>query len=489
MASFPVLGQPVQYPLTPELQNAIRITWNISHWCNYQCDYCGVMVFSRRTGEKQQHSFDHYPVEDWLAAFLRLKQEKIIVKMLGGEPFVDRVNWKRMLSGLLEAGRFEIEVFTNGSWNADFFRDVPTPEKVHMVVSFHSGQTKFEPWRERLLRIRDAGFTIARAITVLAPENVEDAENFLAIMKSDGIQAALTPMTPAGIYMHKKQMAEQVSQLIEREVTPAIAWMQAQRFKTKGMPCFFPSVSYDLEFDGRIRVSCLDIPSTNFIREPLPEGPREAAVCPLDSCVGCMEMVYSMPINPFVEKPVRLFGELDFAEDIRAQWRHTGQNPNHFKETMSSAFMPDGKTDCYEAFTSLVKETVPPTIDIPVDGIYQAMPDVPVLGYIDGFQQAREARASERIMISGWAYNRSPLGPVKQVRMTMDGRSLGVFEDFYPRPELPQLFGRKELLEVGFQGLIFLPGLRPGNYELTAVAIDHNGQEHPLPPQPVNIIG
>ena len=71
MASFPVLAQPLQYPLTPELQKAIRIYWMISHWCNYQCDYCGVLVFSRRTGEKQQHAFDHYPVEEWLAAFLR----------------------------------------------------------------------------------------------------------------------------------------------------------------------------------------------------------------------------------------------------------------------------------------------------------------------------------------------------------------------------------------------------------------------------------
>ena len=95
-----------QYLLPPDLQQAIRICWMISHWCNYQCDYCGVLVFSRRTAQKQPHSFDYYPVEKWVEAFLRLKQERIIVKVAGGEPVVDRGNCKKMLTGLVADGRF-----------------------------------------------------------------------------------------------------------------------------------------------------------------------------------------------------------------------------------------------------------------------------------------------------------------------------------------------------------------------------------------------
>ena len=460
--------------LPPDLQNSIRITWNISHWCNYQCDYCGVMVYSRRTNEKQEHAFDHYSADQWLVAFLRIKSERTVLKILGGEPFMDRANWKQLLCGLIPEGRFEFDIFTNGAWNPDYYRDLPSPEKVHLTVSFHSGQTKFAPWRERLLRIRDAGFSINSVVTVLAPENMEQAELFRSTMKADGIFPELRQMIPAGIYHFRKRVPPGAA----NGFTPALGYMHALGYRTKGLPCFFPAVSYDLEYDGRVKVSCVGDNWSNFITDPFPQAVKSSISCPLDTCTGCMEMAYSMPGNPFVPQPMKLATRVSYVEELIEVAARTEELPAYFENTMRGALMPDGSTDCYEAFVDQYRETPPPAVDIAVDGIFQALPDTPVTGYLDEFDTVREAKASERIQVSGWAFSRSPAGPVKQVRIEMDGRTLAVFDDFGPRPSLPAIFGRKEMAQVGFGGLVFLPRVRPGDYELAAIATDHDGNEH-----------
>lgn len=472
------------YALPLALQNQIRITWNVSHWCNYDCSYCGVLVYSRRGPERQAHSFDYYPVADWIAAFQRIQKERVVLKVLGGEPFMDRANWKQLLQALLPDPRFAFDIFTNGSWNADYFKDLPNKEKAGLIVSFHSSKTAFEPWRERLLRIRDAGFTIHSVVTVLAPENEAEAERFHAVMSSDGFVAELRPMIPAGVYRDRKNAPPP----LDCDFTPAVAWMQALRNKTKGLPCYFPSASYDLEWNGEIRVSCLNRPWTDFIREPLPETPPAAVNCPLDTCIGCMEMAYSMPANPFVPPPIHIVTRGEFAGEVRQVKAATAASPDYLQKTLTGTPMPDGVTDCYDAFTNRFIDEPPVQFDIPADRIFQALPDAPTIGYLDNFLTPLELRSSDRITVSGWAYNANPAGPVKQIQVNFAGQTLRTIEEFSPRPELLEVFGRKEMLRTGFGAILFIPPVPAGEYQLSAVAVDHQGNRHPLPPQSVRVI-
>ena len=75
-------------PLPAELQDSVRINWHLTLWCNYSCQYCPVLVFHQRSssGQHQEHSFDHYPVEEWLRQIGRFPQRRIHLKITGGEP-------------------------------------------------------------------------------------------------------------------------------------------------------------------------------------------------------------------------------------------------------------------------------------------------------------------------------------------------------------------------------------------------------------------
>jgi hypothetical protein len=472
-----------RYPLEGDLRESVRINWLFSHWCNYQCDYCGVLVFSRRTAEKQVHAFDHHTAEEWLAAFLRIPRNHIVLKVHGGEPFMDRESWRHLLAGLLADPRFELDVFTNASWNPDYYRGIPHLDRLRLIISYHPSQTRLEPWRERVRRIRDAGFTILTTLTVLAPENLVEAERYRDAMATDGMPFELRPMIPAGVYMYRPQTELE----IESEFTPAMAWMYALRYQTKGMPCYYPAVTYELSYDGRIRPACLDVPSASFVHDPLPALPAAAVRCPLDKCEGCMEMAYSMPENPFVPRPLSVTTRTAFAAEVRRHAAAAAADPDHLRATMSAARMPGSDKDCYQAFMERLETPAAPAFDIPAGGIFQALPDTPVVGYIDEFTTPLTARATDRIPISGWAFQQHPAGPVRSLRIQFNGATLAEFADFGPRPELPTIFGKPEMLRAGFGGLLYLPSVRPGEYELAAFAVASDGSEHPLPPRPVVI--
>ena len=118
----------------------------------------------------------------------------------------------------------------------------------------------------------------------------------------------------------------------------------------------------------------------------------------------------------------------------------------------------------------------------------QPIPDVPVLGYIDGFQSMRHTRCKVPFPITGWAFQTNPVGPINNIRIMFNGMELRRLTEFNQRPEVAQLFGRGQLMDVGFEVIVQLPAMEPGDYTLTAIAADHEGVAHPLPPQPIRII-
>ena len=91
-------------PLPAELQDSLRINWHLTLWCNYSCPYCPVLVFHQRSAAKarQEHSFDYYTADQWLQALSQFPQRHIHLKITGGEPFLDRKNFRALLAGLSE---------------------------------------------------------------------------------------------------------------------------------------------------------------------------------------------------------------------------------------------------------------------------------------------------------------------------------------------------------------------------------------------------
>ena len=102
------MGNNLQLP--DHLQDIVKISWHVSSWCNYSCPYCPVLVFHKRSAKKtrQKHSFDYYPVEQWIEALLHLPYKRVIIGLNGGEPMLDRKNIYTLLDQLTATGRFDI---------------------------------------------------------------------------------------------------------------------------------------------------------------------------------------------------------------------------------------------------------------------------------------------------------------------------------------------------------------------------------------------
>jgi hypothetical protein len=194
-----------------------------------------------------------------------------------------------------------------------------------------------------------------------------------------------------------------------------------------------------------------------------------------------------MPLNPFVDRPARVWNEADFAADFVRHRDLAAANPKYLEQVLSRTTMPDGTTDCFTAFMQFASPASA-SADIPADGIFHALPaGVRVFGYVDEFQTALRTHPGDRIAVSGWACSVDPAGPVKTVRLTIGDRTVGILDGFYSRPEVAAMFGRKELVNVGFQALVYVPNLPPGEYELAATALDGAGHSQTLPTRPVLI--
>jgi hypothetical protein len=113
------------------------------------------------------------------------------------------------------------------------------------------------------------------------------------------------------------------------------------------------------------------------------------------------------------------------------------------------------------------------------------LPEQPVFGHFD--QSKIVARRGDRISVSGWAVSQNRQAPVREVRMILDGREIGVFRDFLPRPDVAATYGRTDFLRCGWRGMLYVPMLRRGEYTLIPEAHDTEGNVGVLPASLVTI--
>ncbi len=125
--------------------------------------------------------------------------------------------------------------------------------------------------------------------------------------------------------------------------------------------------------------------------------------------------------------------------------------------------------------------------EIPVSAAPAATPSEPLFGYID--TRTLEARSLERVRIAGWSASGRFGAPVRDVRLRLDGRELSTIRIFHARPDVAAYFGREDLLRSGWQTVVQLPQLAPGEYQLVAEVSDPDGLSATLDPAVVRITG
>jgi len=469
-------------PLPVELQDAIRINWHLTLWCNYSCQYCPVLVFRQRSpqGQPQEHAFDHHTVAEWLEAIRRFPQRNIHLKITGGEPFLDRKNFRALLAGLAEMKHIRTGIDTNGYWDPAWYDGVDK-SGIWLNVSYHPSQADFEEFFNRLLAIRNAGFAVTMVNYIVAPENMESFEAAFARLDREGFCVNASPMIQTGLYLSRKERTERELDMLVRYNTPLDLHYKLLLPRTRGRLCFYPAMTVNIRYDGWIRIGCMDHYQDLFT-EGIPELSRTAVPCPQEQCDNCVDMYRALTDEPRHDKPVKLYTLEDYSQEF-SDYRCAGRVDDPEVRRSAVAYW-------YEQVEARRQREEAAVLPVLRKAPVEQAPTDRVFGYVDARegQFYIQAHSRDRVWVSGWAASGPNGTPLRELRLKIEGQELGSVRDFFPRPDVAEYFARADLLHSGWQALVYLPTLRPGNYELIVEATDREGLQGTLPPWRVEIV-
>lgn len=463
----------MSHPLPEHLKDSVRIAWHISSWCNYSCDYCPVLVFHKRTKKaRQDHAFDHYSVDQWLSAFARFPQRDILLKITGGEPFLDRENFRAVLQGVLAMPRYSVQIDTNGSWDPAYFAGLDH-SRLSLNIAFHPHEVDFDTFFRRVRAIRDHGFHVEMLNFVLAPENLDTFARHLEDVERAGFFVNLSPMNPTGTYLGRVERSEREIELIERYNAPVDVRYKVVRPRTLGRLCWHPSLSYYLMFDGRIQVYCVGS-FQNLFTDGAPALPREAVECTLNECIACTEMYRALTDEPLVSRPLSLYARGEYVEEVSAHRRQ-------YAVQRLATKLPFGEK-VFGSPVSLRGEfpvALRRTELLPIDSLKPALPATSIFGALD-VDGTLQARSRDRLYLSGWAASSRFGAPIQEVRLRLGESALGTIKYFFGRPDIAATYQRQELEQCGWRTMVWLPALTAGTYELVADGVSPDGAVLPL---------
>ena len=471
-------------PLPADVEGSLRINWLLSRWCNYSCQYCQVLVFRQRSPLKQvqNHSFDYHPVERWLEAIARFPQRHIHLKITGGEPFLDRKNFRELLAGLSAMKHIRVGIDTNGYWDPSYYAGLDK-SGIFLNVSFHPTQSDFQSFFERVLAIRDAGFTVAMVNYIVAPENMELFETAFTRLETEGFRVNASTMIQTGLYLSRTERTEAELDLAVRYNTPLDLHFKLLEPRTKGRLCFYPAMTYYILYDGKISVGCME-QYRDLFTEGIPELPRNAVPCPVEQCYGCTDMYRALTDEPRLTGPLKLYTLEDYAREF-SDYRQKQDLDDPEVRRRAVAYWREKVEE-----KQRTAEAAGRLVTIGNGAAAAQAPSDAIFGYVDSLdgQFHLEAHSRDRVLISGWVASGRHGAPVREVNLKIHGQPIATLRDFYPRPDVASHFGRDNLLHSGWRALLYLPALHPGQYELTVEATDQEGISGALAPWPVHIV-
>ena len=107
------------------------IRLSITDRCDFRCTYCMAEEMEFLPRDRVLSLEECLRV---VRTFVGLGVTK--VRITGGEPFLDRENFRKILLGVLAMPAWSIQIDTNGSWDPEYFADVPK-EKLGLNIAFH----------------------------------------------------------------------------------------------------------------------------------------------------------------------------------------------------------------------------------------------------------------------------------------------------------------------------------------------------------------
>jgi hypothetical protein len=173
--------------------------------------------------------------------------------------------------------------------------------------------------------------------------------------------------------------------------------------------------------------------------------------------------------HPRVETPLAFFDNDQYVAEVRKSRdeHHLASDRSRFSVRAMLQHAEPGE---------LVSIELPP----------QPLPEEPLFGFND--HPKIVARSRDRISISGWAASRKEGAPVQEIRIKVDGRDVGVIRDFFDRPDVAKSYGRLDFLKSGWRGMVYLPTLSHGEYELIPHAFDARGNYAALAASHISIV-
>jgi hypothetical protein len=352
-------------------------------------------------------------------------------------------------------------------------------------VAFHPTQVEFDEFYPRLLKIRDSGFSVPIVNFVLAPENLDQFDHVITTLEKEKFFVNISTMIPTGVYLSRTERTGRELDIVEKYNTPLDNYFKIVKPDTKGRMCFYPAMTYYIMYDGSVRVACLDV-AQNLFTDGIPEIPREAVPCPHQQCIGCSDMYRALVDEPLLKNPLKLFTLEDYADEVQEHRRQQAKQQKWKSSLMGRLF--GGKDETPSFRTQIPPEPAPPDVTqlISANAIRMALPDSPVFGHID--QPYLEARSRDRLSISGWAVSKRNGAPIQEVKITVDGKEIGVIHDFFYRPDVAVNYGRPDMAKCGWRTMVFLPQLPHGEYDLVPKGVDKDGAWSDLPSSKVRIV-
>jgi organic radical activating enzyme len=257
----------------------IILKWFMTNWCNYNCAYCFQdHSRNRRRSSPSIHAFDNYSPVKWIEAIDKAFQTKeMTVTITGGEPMLDMENISEFLEMMLNRTYIDnVRITSNMSWNPLSLENLHNKEKLIFYLTFHPSQVRYNDFLTKAKRLEELGFSIGLVNYVMTTHQSSYYEEF-----RDRLKEANLPLHPSPLWYSKpdKHLKKILKQMLD--IADANSLMGGI---TKGKICYFPSIGYELNQDGKINVGCFPWVNGNIFKNDIPKLPEGPVRCPRYQC-------------------------------------------------------------------------------------------------------------------------------------------------------------------------------------------------------------
>ncbi len=263
-------------------KNTNLIQWLISEWCNYSCYYCHQTHdrYSHKGEGVTAHAFDNFPLYSWLDAFRRhFANERLSFVITGGEPLIDKKNMPLLLKSLSDMTNVDsIRIDTNVSWNLDWYKDLDK-SKIILMCTYHPSQIKEENFLLKIRNVLDNGFEIGMVNYVLTQDSLN---NFFSLKEK--FRAFGIPLHPNPLWNSTGKYSPEDMKIFEVELPEQDYLYRTGIMSPNGKNCLFPSIAYEIDYLGNVKVGCHPKASGNIFDSNLPPLFPEPVPCPYSSC-------------------------------------------------------------------------------------------------------------------------------------------------------------------------------------------------------------